>query len=365
MDSDYRVLFWNSCLARWSKVAKENILGTDIRTLFPHFNEPKYAMRLAQLFQGGPPIIFSAKLHHHLIPSYMQSGELQMQQTMVTSIDSFYGKGYYALFTIQDATEETYLIDQLRAKDQALLEAEKLRRAENKIKSYADELEKFVYTASHDLQEPLRKVILFGDRLKDMCLEKLDQKEIDCIHRIQKASFRMKDLVDDLLGYSRLNYRGNQFGFLDLNTTVQEVIDDLEIQIEEAEGNIEYHNLPTIEADKIQMRQLFQNIISNGLKYKKPGIPAQIIINGSLDKNNQHCISFEDNGIGFDVVHEDKMFQPFQRLHSDKDIAGSGMGLFICKKIATAHRGTISVQSLPSKGSTFIICLPAKQPEGD
>lgn len=365
LDSNYRVLFWSSCLARWSKVKKEQVLNKDIRIRFPHFSEPKYSRRLDQLFRGGPPIIFSAKIHHHLIPSYLQSGELQMQQTMVTSIDSFAGKGFYALFTIQDVTEEIYLIDQLRAKDQALLEAKKLRLAEHKIKVYAEELEKFVYTASHDLQEPLRKIILFGDRLQDACLEKLEQKEIDWLQRIQKASFRMKDLVDDLLGYSRLNCRGNQFESIDLYITAQEVIDDLEIQIEETKAKIQIHNLPTLEADRIQMRQLFQNIISNGMKYKKPGVPPQITITGSLDKNNRHIISFEDNGVGFDLIHKDKMFQPFQRLHSNKGISGSGMGLFICKKIVIAHRGTISVQSQQSKGSTFTISLPDKQPAGD
>jgi signal transduction histidine kinase len=362
IDSQYRVLFWNSCLARWSKVNKEKIVNTDLRTHFKHFAEPKYHKRLEQLFKGGPPVIFSAKIHHHTIPARLQNNDFQMQQTMVTSVDSFVGKGFYALFTIQDATEQIYLIDQLRAKDQALLEAEKLRQAENKVKVYAEELEKFVYIASHDLQEPVRKIIIFGDRLKEACLEKLNEKEIYFIDRIQKASFRMKDLIEDLLGYSRLSYRGNQFESVDLNVIAEDVISDLEIQIEETKANIQLHNLPTIEADKIQMRQLFQNIISNGLKYKKPDLSPQIHIKGTVEDDRGYTISFEDNGIGFDTIHEEKIFQPFQRLHSDRNIVGSGMGLFICKKIVTAHRGNITVQSYPSKGSSFIIFIPKKQP---
>jgi signal transduction histidine kinase len=361
IDSQYRVLFWNSCLARWSKVKKEDIVNKDLRTHFPHFEKTKYSRRLEQLFQGGPPVIFSAKIHHHIIPARLQNDELQMQQTMVTSIDSFAGKGFYALFTIQDATEQIYLIDQLRAKDRALHEAEKLQQAENKIKVFADELEKFVYTASHDLQEPLRKIIIFGDRLKDISMGKLEENGIDCISRMQKASFRMKDLIEDLLGYSQLNHRGNKFEPLNLNTTVQEVISDLEIQISETKGNVQYNNLPIIEADKIQMRQLFQNLISNGLKYKKPDTPPQIKIRSSCDNNNFHTIFFEDNGVGFDLAHKEKVFQPFERLHSDKSISGSGMGLFICKKIVASHRGEISVQSQLSKGSAFLVSLPEKQ----
>jgi two-component system, chemotaxis family, sensor kinase Cph1 len=242
------------------------------------------------------------------------------------------------------------------------------KKSINELESYStelklanEELERFTYTASHDLQEPLRKVITFGDRLKSSCSEKLEANEIEYISRMQMASFRMKNLIEDLLGYSQFNQKGICFEPINLNMIVQEVLDDLEIQIELTEGNIQIYSLPTIEADKIQMRQLFQNIISNGLKYKKPDTPPKIVIKSSPAESAFHAISIADNGIGFEEKYRDKIFQSFQRLHSDKNISGSGMGLFICQKIVTAHGGTITVKSELKKGATFTITLPEKQ----
>ncbi|KMP11454.1 hypothetical protein UR09_03295 [Candidatus Nitromaritima sp. SCGC AAA799-A02] len=244
------------------------------------------------------------------------------------------------------------------------------KEAEKLIEEFAadlqrtnEELEKFTYTASHDLQEPLRKVIIFGDRLHDNFAEKLGEKGIDYIKRMQRAAFRMKDLIEDLLGYTRLTQKKNKFELLSLNQIVQEVMDDLEIQINSTAGNILVYNLPEIEADKIQMRQLFQNIISNGLKYKYPDVPPKIVIQHIPTEDNLQTISIEDNGIGFDDKYKDKIFEPFQRLHNEPDISGSGMGLFICQKIVNYHNGFISVKSQPQKGTTFHISLPKKQLE--
>jgi PAS domain S-box-containing protein len=242
---------------------------------------------------------------------------------------------------VQDITEQHRIQDQLRLSNV--------------------ELEKFTYTASHDLQEPLRKVITFGDLLRETCSEKLTDKENNLIHRMQKASFRMKDLIDDLLSYSRLTHLENKFGPVNLNCIAQEIIEDLEVQISLVGGDIQVHSLPTIEADMVQMRQLFLNLVSNGLKYKKPDQPPKIIIKSFPGENNSHKISFIDNGIGIDCKYSDKIFDAFQRLDGDRNISGSGMGLFICKKIIARHRGTISVKSSLGKGSEFITTLPDKQ----
>jgi PAS domain S-box-containing protein len=198
------------------------------------------------------------------------------------------------------------------------------------LKKINAELERFTFTASHDLQEPLRKVIMYGDRLQDSCAEKLDENENDFIHRMQKASFRMQDLIQDLLAYSRLVNVDKNIENINLNELTQEVIDDLEVQISTSGGNVQLCNLPTIEADKIQMRQLFQNIIANGIKYKNPDSLPEIMINSISSENNLHTISFHDNGLGFDEKYKEKIFEPFQRLITDREISGSGMGLFIC-----------------------------------
>lgn len=244
------------------------------------------------------------------------------------------------------------------------------KEAERTIKEFSadlqrtnEELESFTYTASHDLQEPLRKVIMLGDRLQESCSGKLESNETGYIQRMQKAAFRMKDLIEDILGYTRLTQKQSKFELLNLNHIAQEVLDDLEVLIDSTAGNVQVDNLPEIEADKIQMRQLFQNIISNGLKYNNPDVSPQIRVKCLSNGDDLQTISISDNGIGFDEKFKDKIFKPFQRLHDKRDISGSGMGLFICYKIVTYHKGLISVESQPEKGTTFHISLPKNQPK--
>ena len=224
-----------------------------------------------------------------------------------------------------------------------------------------DELEKFTYTASHDLIEPLRKVFTFGDMLKEACMSKLSDKEVGYIGKMQKAAFRMKVLIDDLLWFSQFREKGASFEQLDLNILIQEVLEDLEVQIKETQGDIQIYDLPEIEADKIQMRQLFQNLISNGLKYQRRDVPPKIIIKSNPVVNGCHEITIEDNGIGFEEQYAKKIFEPFQRLNRESDTQGSGMGLFICNKIMRRHNGALTVKSKPGEGTTFFISLPQKQ----
>lgn len=239
---------------------------------------------------------------------------------------------------------------------------EELVEERNKnLKTTNEELERFLYTASHDLQEPLRKSIIYGDRLKIEYSGKLGDDGENFIDRIQKASFRMKDLIEDLLGYSRLSYTASTLEPVNLGEAIKDVIDDLEVQVQSAGADIKWSELPIIEADKILIRQVFQNIISNALKYSNPDVSPQIKINSCPIENNFFEVSFEDNGIGFDEKYKEQMFQPLKRLHSNSNISGSGMGLFICKKIIDRHNGSITVKSKPGEGSTFIITLPEKQ----
>lgn len=225
-----------------------------------------------------------------------------------------------------------------------------------------EELESFTYTASHDLLEPLRKITTFGDMLKESCLDRLQENEAIYVEKIEKAAFRMKNLIDDLLHYSRFTNSSERFELIDLNEIVEEVLDDLEVQISEAKGSFQIESLPQIKADKIQMRQLFQNLISNGLKYKRPDMHPKIVIKSIRnDEKEMYKISIEDNGIGFDRKYAEKIFEPFQRISKPSNVTGSGMGLFICKKIVDRHHGTISAVSENNEGTTLIIMLPEKQ----
>lgn len=240
-----------------------------------------------------------------------------------------------------------------RAEERVMIHAETLQ-AHNK------ELESFASIASHDLQEPLRKVIIFGDLLLERT-KNLDEKSRNYIERMQKASERMRIFIEDLLGYSKIS-SGRQFEHVHMEKILKEVIEDLEARISETGGTVEYNDILDLEADPFQMKQLFQNLLSNALKYHKEDIPPVVKIHGkSLDQGNIH-IFFEDNGIGIEEKYRKQIFKIFQRLHGRNAYAGTGMGLAICKKIIERHNGKIWVESSKGEGSVFNVILPAKQP---
>jgi light-regulated signal transduction histidine kinase (bacteriophytochrome) len=222
--------------------------------------------------------------------------------------------------------------------------------------------------ASHDLQEPLRKISAFGDRLKGHCGESLDEKGNDYLERMHKAASRMQTLIHDLLAYSRVTTRAQPFAPVSLRTVTQEVLSDLELRIEKSGARVEVGALPTIHADPLQMRQLLQNLLSNALKFQRPGTPPVIHVDGHVEgspANGSLCrLVVRDNGIGFDEKYLDRLFKPFQRLHGQSAYEGTGIGLAICKKIAERHGGSISVASAPGEGARFEVTLPVEQREG-
>jgi signal transduction histidine kinase len=252
--------------------------------------------------------------------------------------------------------------------------AEKVQARTTELKLYSEELkrsnrelEDFAFVASHDLQEPLRKIRAFGDRLRSSYGQRLDEKGDDYINRMHNAAERMSDLINDLLEFSRITTRGKDFVKVDLNVTVATIIDDLEIAIKESGAQISVCSLPTIEADPSQMYQLLLNLISNAVKFKKPDSVAQISFNYLLQdatptqrqvSEKWHVISIEDNGIGFAQEYADKIFSPFQRLHSREEYKGTGIGLAVCRRIVERHRGEIHAQSSEGQGARFIISLP-------
>jgi signal transduction histidine kinase len=238
------------------------------------------------------------------------------------------------------------------AEERVMVHAETLQ-AHNK------ELESFASIASHDLQEPLRKVIIFGDLLLERT-KNLDEKSKNYIERMQKASERMQVFIDDLLDYSKIT-SGRQFESIHTEKILKEVIEDLEARISESRGTVEYKDILDLEADPLQMKQLFQNLVSNALKYHKEGVPPVVNISGKSLDNGNIQISFGDNGIGFEEKYRKQIFKPFQRLHGRNAYEGTGMGLAICKKIIERHNGEILVESSIGEGSTFKVILPAKQ----
>ncbi len=224
------------------------------------------------------------------------------------------------------------------------------------------ELQAFAYVASHDLQEPLRKIRTFGDRLKSRSAAQLDERSAEYIDRMQHAAARMQTLIDDLLTFSRVTTMARPYTTVNLNTVITEVLADLETHIEAVAAQVYVAKLPTIMADRTQMRQLFQNLISNALKFHKPNVLPIINIEASSVAGPAVCqIIVRDNGIGFDEKYASRIFGVFQRLHGRTQYEGTGVGLAVCKKIVERHNGSIAVQSVPGEGATFIVNLPIKQ----
>lgn len=263
----------------------------------------------------------------------------------------------------------------------------KLKKDEQRLKEYTNklqqsnrELEDFAYVASHDLQEPLRKIQAFGDRLHKKYSESLSDEGREYIRRMGEAASRMQRLINDLLTFSRITTKAKPFETVDVKKITNEVISDLEVRIEETKGNVEIGELPKVDADPVQIRQLMQNLIGNALKFSQPGQSPKIKVysqsfsdkSASFIMDGQNIetkssadtmcqIIVQDNGIGFDEKYLDRIFTVFQRLHGRTEYEGSGVGLAVCRKIVERHRGTITAESKEGQGSTFLITLPINQ----
>ncbi len=232
----------------------------------------------------------------------------------------------------------------------------------NKLEASNRELQQFAYIASHDLQEPLRKITAFGDRLVVHAGETLDEKSKDYLERMQSAARRMKQLIEDLLNYSRVTTQANAFEVVSLEKLIEETSAILEFRIAETGGQIEMEGeLPTVHGDRSQLQQLIQNLLANALKYHQPDLPPKVVISGRKLAGNLTEIKITDNGIGFNEKYLDRIFIPFQRLHTRDEYEGTGIGLAISRKIVQRHGGTITAKSRPGTGSSFIITLPTTE----
>jgi PAS domain S-box-containing protein len=225
------------------------------------------------------------------------------------------------------------------------------------------ELEDFAYVASHDLQEPLRKIQAFGNLLEAEYGKEIGEGQ-DYLNRMRGAAGRMSILIEDLLSFSRVTTKARPFTPIDLQTIASEVVEDLEARIRETKGSVVIEQLPTLNADPLQMRQLFQNLIANALKFHRPDVPPLVEVSAEpvTGKNGTikaYRLLISDNGIGFDEKYLDRIFAVFQRLHGHDAYEGTGIGLAVCRKIVERHGGSITAESREGQGATFIITLPA------
>lgn len=220
------------------------------------------------------------------------------------------------------------------------------------------ELEQFAYVASHDLQEPLRKIDAFSSLLVEKYQTELSPEAADYLKRMKNAAQRMSWLIKDLLDLARVNTRVSVFNDVSLNEQMELVLPDFELSIKEKNADIVYENLPLVKADPSQIRQLLHNLISNALKYHQKGLAPKITVSARDLDNGMIELTVKDNGIGFDEKDTERIFKPFQRLHSREEYPGTGIGLPICKKIVERYGGKMTVASMPGKGSVFRAELP-------
>jgi PAS domain S-box-containing protein len=273
------------------------------------------------------------------------------------------------VLVFHDVTEKRRAQEALiNARDQLELRVRErtteLSQAVAKLESVNLELQEFAFVASHDLQEPLRKIQTFGNMLVRKHKESLNSEGQDYMERITKAANRMSELLRALLLYSRAGTSQLNYKPVSLTEVAEDAASDLEFLINKAKGSVEIGELPVVDADAALLRQLFQNIIENSIKYRKESEPPIVKIHGNLE--DAVCrILIEDNGIGFDECYSQKIFKPFERLHGmSSPYGGTGMGLAICKKIVSRHGGDITARSTPEQGATFTVILPVKQDTG-
>ncbi|HEY1023519.1 MAG TPA: PAS domain S-box protein [Sphingobacteriaceae bacterium] len=331
-------------------------------------------LRNNQRFKPGTNLkeILDAEEYEKAYPVYMKSFE-GTEQALEREMD---GKTYKVSFTpVRNSTGEVFSVmavmhditDIKLAQKNLEVKVDELNRSNN-------DLEQFAYVASHDLQEPLRKIRAFGDRLQNKYSSNIPEEGLDYVNRMKSASERMQTLIDDLLTFSRVTRSSDNYVAVELQDVIKNVITDLEYSVEKKNAVINVSVNHSVEAIPGQMRQLFQNFISNALKFNKPDIAPAITIASSVVKGHEiesgdtlkpdkeYCrITIQDNGIGFDEQYAEKIFVLFQRLHARSDYQGTGIGLAVCKKIIDNHNGFVIAQSKEGDGATFTIILPLTQ----
>jgi len=334
------------------------LIGKRLRTLFPSHDGQ-------QLFEKMVSVAETGQGQEWLLPYFSDGIQGWFQASLVTH-------GEQILFTFLDVTE-------LKRQQQALEVANMELRHSN------DNLQQFAYIASHDLQEPLRKIQAFGDIIATRNAHVLDDSTKDMLTRMQESATRMSWLIRDLLDYSRITTHRRSFLPVHLPDLLNEVLSDLFVVVHESKARVTWDPLPTIVGEKNQLYQLFQNLLSNAIKFRPDGVSPQVHLTArtvsiremppaliekslailTMDDGSDmqfHEISVTDNGIGFEEHYLDRIFQVFQRLHGRGKYPGTGIGLAICRKVIETHRGLLTATSQPGEGSTFRVYLPVGEP---
>lgn len=346
-DAAGRITYVNHKFYEISGYSREELIGHTHRVIHSGFHPPEFFRELWATISVG-------KIWTGEICNRAKDGHLYWVYTTIVPLIGSDGKP-------EEYISIRFEITQKKEAEKKLAEsAEKLARSNR-------ELEDFASVAAHDLQEPLRKIQAFSDRIQQRIQTLFTSREglpegethdiTDYLQRMRNAAQRMQALIQDLLTYSRVNTQARPFFSVDLNQIVSDVMIDLEVRIEQSQGVIQVESLPTVQADSVQMRQLFQNLLSNALKFHKKGVPPRVTVSACAGEKFYE-IRVQDQGIGFDEKYLDRIFTIFQRLHGRHEYEGTGVGLAVCRRIVERHGGTITAESVLGSGATFIVRLP-------
>ncbi|MEO6037454.1 MAG: PAS domain-containing protein, partial [Saprospiraceae bacterium] len=352
-DTELRITGWNKKSEEVFQRSKAEVLGHYVQELFPHIIGTE---RLADLqaVLAGRTMQYEP---HELSPFGMHAN------LYLLPLKDHGGRVTGVLSISHDVTDAVRSAAQL-----ATLNAS-LEEKNQELANTNAELASFSYVASHDLQEPLRKIQAFGSRILTNENERLSETGKDAFRRMQSAADRMQQLIEDLLTYSRTNTEPGEFATVDLNTILQEAEQEVSEAIQEKTAVIEADQLPRARVMTFQFRQLLANLLSNALKYQRPGVSPHIRITWALVPNQEvpqanasaeqyYRIDIHDNGIGFEQQYAERIFELFQRLHGRSEYKGTGIGLAICRKIMQNHHGYLLAEGRPGAGATFTIYLP-------
>ncbi len=332
--TDFRYKVTNQAYANYAQSSPEALQNRKVGEVFPGYFETSSFGNVVKVFEKGDPESWDIHYTADGLDLYNHMSAVRLGDEVVVHFTDF-----------------------TRLQNLQLELLHKIKELERSN----EQLEEFAHVASHDLKEPIRKVQFFITRIKKELEPKLGENEKQLFSRIESANLRMGLLVDDLLTYSQLRTLPGEKEPVDLDALLRQILEDLSLEVQEKNATVRLVNLPTLSGYKGQLQQLFQNLISNALKYIHPGQPVVIEITGHQQQENGqdfYQVSVKDNGIGFEQEYAEKIFQLFTRLHGKQEYAGTGIGLSIVKKVVENHQGKIRAESAPGKGSVFYVLLP-------
>ncbi len=351
---DHRIILWNHALEVYSGIRAPDVVGK-AEAWRAFYEAPRPT--LADLIVDGAADQIPRWYGPEHAPSALVEGAYE-----VTDFFPHMKNGTWLFFTaapVRDAAGAVIgSVETLQDVTERKLAEDARQRYAERLEQSNEELERFAYVASHDLQEPLRSIVSFSQLLERRCKGQLGQDADDYIGFIIEGGNRMQALIQDLLDFSRVESAARPLEPTDAGEVVGAVVRSMDAALAEADATVTVGGMPLVMADAVQLERVFSNLLGNAIKYRRPDVPLEVAI-AARRTDGMWEISVRDNGIGIEAEHHDRIFEMFRRLHTHDEYGGTGIGLAVVKKIVERHGGRVRVESTPGEGSTFFFTLPA------